>query len=110
MSAENEADLLLALSRDGRRATLEVRPDDLTLDMLDDFDAACRKLLATGRRELVIDLSRLTRIHSGFIGMVLFVNSEAVGRGLSMFMVAGGKIKASFEQIAPGLVDIRGSA
>ena len=109
MSTSNEGDLFLALSQDGRRATLEVQPDDLTLDLLDDFEAACRRLLATGRRELVIDLSRLRRIHSGFIGVVLFANSEAAGRGLVMFMVASEKIKSTFEQIAPGLVEIRES-
>ena len=110
MCSEEINPLPINLSGDGRRATLEVAAEELTLDGLAEFDAACRKLVETGRSELVLEMSRLSRIHSGFIGVLLFINAESSGRGATMYVVACEKIKSTIEQIAPGLVDIRDKA
>ena len=94
----------IAFSPDGQKAILQVETDELPLGRLEDFEHACRSLVATRRQELTIDLSRLARIHSGFIGVVLYASAEAAQAGRDLRVAASERVAATLQQIAPGLI------
>jgi anti-anti-sigma regulatory factor len=97
----------IAFSPDGRKAVLQVETESLHLDALQTFEEATGRLLETGRTELVVDMSPLARIHSGYIGVVLYASSEAREKGLNFSVAAGDKVRSTFDQIAPGLISFR---
>jgi anti-anti-sigma factor len=59
---------------------------DLRQDFDLSFDRACSELLASSERELVIDLSRISYIHSTYIGMIAatFFQAQAAGKSLTV--------------------------
>ncbi len=102
--AMSNSDFALAHIESEDRAELQIRREELTLDALEEFEEACRRLLHTGRQRLVLDMGHLPRIHSGFIGVVLYANSEAGLAGRELEVVATPRVAAMFEKVAPGVV------
>ncbi|MHC4916847.1 MAG: hypothetical protein ACYTGB_15290 [Planctomycetota bacterium] len=94
----------IAFSPDGRRAIMQVETEVLGLQALQEFEETSRKLLDSGRAELVVDMGTLNRIHSGYIGVILYASAEALEKGLEFSVNARRKVMETFNQIAPGLV------
>ena len=101
------ANFPIAFSPDGRRAILQVEDEVLGLEALQVFEEATRKLLDTGRAQLSVDMGTLSRLHSGYIGVVLYASAEAQEKGLEFAVIARRKVVQTFNQIAPGLVNFQ---
>lgn len=99
-------DLRIVNLPEEQSATLKVLCERLDLDSLEDFEEACRELLHTGQQTLTLDLCKLSRIHSGFIGVLLYANSEAHLAGRRLVVAAGGRVARTLEKVAPGLIEI----
>ena len=93
-----------------KRATLTVVAEEVGLEGLEAFDESCQELLHTGQQNLVVDLSRLPRVHSGYIGLILYANSEAHLAGRKLEVIAGENVIKLLNMVAPGLIEIRQSS
>ncbi len=80
-------------------AVLEIRRDSVEMAEWDQFVKSCNKLLATGQGHLVLDLRRLRRVLSLFIGEALQLNSRAEGAGRRFTVLAAGHVGEVFRTL-----------
>jgi hypothetical protein len=91
----------LKLSEDPGRdmAVLEVMRDSIEMSDWEAFIAAGRKLLASGRAHLVLDLRRLHRVLSLFIGEAVRLKGLADEAGKRFTVLAAGQVGDVFKTI-----------
>jgi hypothetical protein len=85
-SMGEEGKFKLTLQADQGRAVLEILTERLKRDDLDEFRAACDKLLATGQKELLIEAKDMHSISSVYIGVLINLGTQAKGSGLHLVM------------------------
>ena len=84
----------------GRRmAVLEVRRDSIEMADWDAFVKSCRKLLGTAQPHLVLDLRKLRRVLSVFIGEALQLHSQAESQNRRFTVLASGQIGDVFRML-----------
>ena len=76
----------LTIQADAGKAVLEILTERLKRDDLDEFRAACEKLLATGQKDLLIEARGMHVISSAFIGVLINLGSQANDKGLHLVM------------------------
>jgi len=80
-------------------AVLEVLHDSIQMSEWDDFVKGCARLMACEQSHLVLDLRRLERVLSVFIGESVRLNSEAVNRGKRFTVLAAGQVGEVFKML-----------
>lgn len=73
--------------------------EDLTSPLDVEFDIACRELLESDHRELIIDLTRVKRIISQYLGALAMAASEARRTGRILTIRAGGAVYDVIRQV-----------
>jgi hypothetical protein len=63
------------------KAVLQVLPDYISLNRIDEFRDACLRLLQTARKHLVVDIRSLVRIPSGVLAGIIDVGLLAKNGG-----------------------------
>ena len=92
-------------SPEDERAILSVTSDYLEISDLEDFDVACHKLVATARPTMVVDISAIENLHSGFIGVILYTHVDASERGHRLIAVAGRKTRELIGRMTREMVE-----
>jgi len=83
-------------------AVLEVLRDSVEMAEWEKFVRAGAQLLGCGQKHLVLDLRRLKRVLSLFIGEAVRLNGEARSRGRRFTVLAAGRIGDTFRMILGG--------
>ncbi len=82
----------ISQSADRNSATLAVWIDALETHHTQEFGEACDRLLATGRKHLIVDLRRLQNLRSCFIGLIIKLADEAGKSGRRVAAVAAPRV------------------
>lgn len=71
---------------------------ELDLDQRKDFSFSAEQLLASDQPKLVLDLTKVSRMFSIFIGTIVDLNQRATQNGKVFSVLAGKKVADLFEQ------------
>ena len=78
------------------KAVLRVHVDCVSLDLVDEFRAACLRLLQTGMKHLSIDIGSLVRVPSGVVAAIIDLGMLARAGGEQLSVVVGPAAAAQF--------------
>ena len=79
-------------SEEKESATLVVKATALEVFHLESFGEYCDKLLATGRKHLILDLRRMHNIRSRFIGLIIKLADDARNDGRRTGVLANRRV------------------
>jgi hypothetical protein len=83
-------------------AVLEVLHDSIEMAEWEDFVKGCNRLLASPQPQLVLDLRRLQRVLSVFIGEAVRLNARAGEAGKRFALLAAGQVAEVFRMLLGG--------